>query len=207
MTASPIATKLMQPGFPDPVADTQTVFRSVLSALSEPAQMVDVDIDLPDLAVSTAALAALLALADADSTIWLSPSLQPDLEKYLRFHTGAKIVDIPTIATFALVGDISELPPLNAFNMGTALSPETSTTLILEVADFESGVAAVLDGPGFEFPRSLAPAGFSERHWGEVVANTQRFPAGIDIVFCSRNALIGLPRSTQVQHLVVAEGI
>ncbi len=205
METATVPTKLMQPGFLEPVADAQTVFRALLSALAEPALSVPVDIALPDLNVSPAALAAVLALADADTTVWLSPSLRPDLEKYLRFHTGAQVVDIPSNATFALVGDINELPSLAAFNTGTAISPETSTTLILQVADFESGVAAVLDGPGFEFSRSLAPSGFSEKHWCEIVANSQRFPAGIDMVLCSAEAIVGLPRSTQVQHLVVAQ--
>lgn len=186
------------PGFPDPVIDAQQVFRATLSALAEPGLPVDVAVDLPGMRVAVAALAVALALLDIDTPLWVSPSIDDTMRAYLRFHTGVRFVPDPHLAAFGLAPSVLELPALAAFNAGTAMSPETSTTVIVGVNNFASGTVATLDGPGFAFARQLAPAGFDINRWSELVINHQRFPAGVDLLLCSDRQVVGLPRSTRI---------
>ena len=185
------------PGFTDSVFDGQRAFRSVLTALSEPGRPVAIVVELPDLGLAPSAAAAILALADIDTPVWLSPSVH-DLRAYLRFHTGAPVADDPANATFAVAANLAELPPLGRFNAGTAISPETSATVLVVVDDFTSGMSAELTGPGIATSVGLAPAGFDAARWAEVVANHERFPRGIDLLLCCGHEIVGLPRSTRI---------
>jgi len=186
------------PGFVDPVMDAQQVFRAMLSAFAEPAHPVGVVVELPELGASTTAVAVVLALLDIDTPLWAGPSIDEAMRAYLRFHTGVRFVNDPHEAAFALVPSVAELPRLELFNAGTAMSPETSTTVIVGVDDFVGGTVATLDGPGFASPRRLAPAGFDTDHWRELMINHQQFPAGIDLLLCSNCQVVGLPRSTRI---------
>ena len=190
-------------GFADPVFDAQRTFRAVLTALAEPGRPVRLSIDVPLLDVAPAAVAVLLALADIDTPVWLGPSLD-GLHAYLRFHTGASVVDRCGDAVYGLATDIAELPPLSSFRPGTAISPETSATLLVGVSDFTSGVAATLRGPGLAAPVSLAPAGFDTSRWRELMANHDCFPRGVDLLLCSGDEIVGVPRSTRITMATTA---
>lgn len=187
----------VQPGFANAVFDSQIAFRSVLTALSEPGRPVSLDIDVPAFGIAPAAVAVMLALVDIDTPVWFDPSLD-DLRAYLRFHTGALSTDRCGDAAFALVADIAMLPPVSSFCQGTAISPETSATLIVGVADLTSGIAASLSGPGLASHVTLAPAGFDPGRWEELSANHARFPGGVDVVLCCGAEIVGLPRSTRI---------
>lgn len=184
-------------GFENQIFDAQRAFRAVLTALSEPGRPVRLPVELPPLGLAPSAAAAMLALADIDTPVWLSPSLN-DLRTYLRFHTGAGAADDCGGAVFGLAADISELPPLVHFSAGTAISPETSATLIVGVADFTSGVEATFTGPGLREPVSIAPAGFDVARWSELIANHDAFPKGVDLLLCCGEAIVGVPRSTRI---------
>lgn len=191
-------TPIVAPGFVDPVHDGQRTFRRILSAMSEPGSVVTVQAELPDLGCSSAAVACILTLADFDTPTWISPSVVADMSTYLRFHAGVPTAQDPHAAAFALVATPSDLPPLSAFNPGTAMSPEASTTIVLEVEDFDGGTPVHLTGPGLASPRQFSPKGISVELWTELQDNHARFPAGVDLVFCCGDKIVGLPRSTEV---------
>lgn len=190
--------RAVQEGFRRPVFDAQSTFRSVLDALAEPGTVRTISADVPELGLAPAGVATLLSLVDIDTPLWLSPSLVDELGPYVRFHTGATLTDSTSDAAFAVVGSLGELPALDAFNPGTAMSPELSTTVIVAVGDFVSGTPAVLEGPGFEHPRTLAPAGFDAALWTALAQNHARFPSGIDLLLVSGTSVVGLPRSTRI---------
>ena len=89
-------------GFADPVHDAQAVFRVVLEALSRPGRMqalpgpVHQPLGHPA-ALKPALAAALLALLDAQTSLWLSPALAAggEVQAWLRFHTGTRFADRP----------------------------------------------------------------------------------------------------------------
>ncbi|MFM0627354.1 phosphonate C-P lyase system protein PhnH [Paraburkholderia xenovorans] len=195
------ALSTLAPGFADPVHDTQAVFRTLLDALSRPGTVGVVENVLPEVRstrAELAAFAALLALCDYATPVWLA---QPDtaLGSALRFHTGAPLVDEPGQAAFAYIHDAGALPPLENFALGAAESPEQSVTLLIRVEALTGGAPIVLSGPGIQHTATIAPTGLPEHFWRERAALAPLFPCGVDCYLVCGARLIGLPRTTQAK--------
>ena len=122
-------------GFSSEDMGSQQVFRQTLQAMSHPAQWTPVvhDADTPQGVCATSA-GIMLALLDAECTVWLSPHLrgQP-IAKWLQFHTGCTHIDDPSQADFAWValGDI--WPGLDAFSWGSDAQPQSACTILIDV--------------------------------------------------------------------------
>jgi alpha-D-ribose 1-methylphosphonate 5-triphosphate synthase subunit PhnH len=195
------ALSTLAPGFADPVHNTQAVFRTLLDALSRPGTVGVIENVLPEgraTRAELAAFAALLALCDYATPVWLA---QPDtaLGSALRFHTGAPLVDEPGQAAFAYIHDASALPPLESFALGAAESPEQSVTLLIRVDALTGGAPIVLSGPGIQHTATIAPVGLPEHFWRERAALAPLFPCGVDCYLVCGARLIGLPRTTQAK--------
>ncbi|MFM0055029.1 phosphonate C-P lyase system protein PhnH [Paraburkholderia phytofirmans] len=195
------ALSTLAPGFADPVHDTQAVFRTLLDALSRPGTLGVVENVLPEVRATRAelaAFAALLALCDYATPVWLA---QPDtaLGSALRFHTGAPLVDEPGQAAFAYIHDAGAMPPLESFALGAAESPEQSVTLLIRVEALTGGAPIVLSGPGIQHTATIAPVGLPEHFWRERAALAPLFPCGVDCYLVCSARLIGLPRTTQAK--------
>lgn len=195
----------LAPGFGDPVHDTQAVFRTLLDALARPGTIGVIETPLPAADASAApthagvaVFAALLALADYATPVWLA---QPDaaLAAALRFHAGAPLVPEPREAAFVYVHDAAVLPPLETFASGTPESPEQSATVFVRVDALTGGAPLTLRGPGIESTRSIAPVGLPERFWRERATLASHFPCGIDFYLVCGDRLMGLPRTTLVE--------
>lgn len=201
MDHAQIALTHLAPGFADPVHDTQTVFRTLLDALSRPGTVGVVDNILPAAQASRAApaaLAALLTLCDDATPVWLAQT-DAALSSALRFHTGAPLAAGPHEAAFAYLHDAGALPPLDHFSLGDAESPEHAATLLIRVDALTGGTPVVLSGPGIRHSVTIAPAGLPERFWHERAALAPLFPCGIDCYLVCGSALVGLPRTTQAK--------
>jgi len=181
------------PGFADPVFDSQSVFRTALTALSEPGRV----LKLPSALGIDAAPALLLALADHDTPIWLDETASK-FATYLRFHTGAGIVGDAKAARFAMIGFGAVCPPLAWFEPGTPDYPDRSTTLIVEVETLAEGGDWKLFGPGILGSRTLSVGGLPRDFLGQWADNHAAYPQGVDLFFTSGSQLAGLPRSTRV---------
>jgi alpha-D-ribose 1-methylphosphonate 5-triphosphate synthase subunit PhnH len=104
----------LAPGFADAALDSQAVFRACMNALARPALPQSLATELAPPTPLTPELAALaLALADHEAPLWLDAPLraEPAVRRYLAFHTGARFVDDPTEAVFALISDAAACPP------------------------------------------------------------------------------------------------
>ncbi|ASW02792.1 phosphonate C-P lyase system protein PhnH [Paraburkholderia aromaticivorans] len=195
------ALSTLTPGFADPVHDTQAVFRTLLDALSRPGTVGVVGNVLPEAPATRAelaAFAALLALCDYATPVWLAQA-DTALVSALRFHTGAPLVDEPAQAAFAYIHEAATLPPLERFALGAAESPEQSVTLLIRVAALTGGAPVVLSGPGIEHTTTIAPLGLPERFWRERAGLAPLFPCGVDCYLVCGARLIGLPRTTQAK--------
>lgn len=97
----------LAPGFDHESYGSQAVFRVALEALSHPGRPIDIPRVASDPGLSHGAAALLLlALLDADTCLWLSPSLaESDAAAWLRFHTGCRLVTEPAAAQFCWVGN------------------------------------------------------------------------------------------------------
>lgn len=205
---TPQDLSLIGAGFSDQANGSQSVFRAALQALSYPGQIVDVrhDAQVPALGNSASA-ALLLALLDSDCSLWLSPTLAADgaIAAWLRFHTGCRLVDTADQAQFAWCAHLAELPVLSHLMCGTDVSPEQSTTCMIDVPGMSNGVDAghwQLSGPGIQSHHALQLQGVPEQQaqtftvqWAN---NHSSFPRGVDVFLCSTTAIVGLPRTTQI---------
>ena len=66
-------------GFENAAFESNAVFRTILDAMAHPGRIYDLPLDLPAPAgLNKSATAFLLAMADMDTTIWLSPDCASD---------------------------------------------------------------------------------------------------------------------------------
>jgi alpha-D-ribose 1-methylphosphonate 5-triphosphate synthase subunit PhnH len=201
MENSQIALSTLTPGFQDPVHDTQAVFRTLLDTLSRPGTIGAVENVLPEVRATRAepaAFAALLALCDYATPVWLAQA-DTALSSALRFHTSAPLVDEPAQAAFAYIHDADCMPPLASFSLGDAEAPEHSVTLLIRVEALTGGALVVLSGPGIRHTATIAPRGLPEHFWRERAALAPLFPCGIDCYLVCGDSLIGLPRTTEAK--------
>lgn len=189
-------------GFADPVLGAQAVFRASMEALARPGRPQEIGTAAAPPAPLTPELGALaLTLIDADSPVWLDPSLAaaPDVAAWLRFQCGAELTEDPAAAAFALIAEPALLPELEAFGQGTDEYPDRSTTLLVAASAPNRGVR--LEGPGIKGALDTAlplPGPDFVAQWTE---NRARFPRGVDLLLVGAGQVIGLPRSTRMNEV------
>jgi alpha-D-ribose 1-methylphosphonate 5-triphosphate synthase subunit PhnH len=144
-------------------------------------------------------------LIDADTPVWLDVRLAGSdaVRSWLGFHTGARFVEAPAEAAFALISDGSDMPPLDRFAQGTQEYPDRSATLIMLVGSLEGGTPLTFRGPGIKGEVTIAASGLPADFARQWVENTRRFPRGVDLILTAGDALACLPRSAR---LVGGEG-
>ena len=187
------------PGFADPVRDAQHTFRAVLDAMARPGTVHPLTgLPRPPAPLSPAAAAVCLALCDLDAPLWIDPTAAAAAD-YLRFHTGAPVVDSLAEAAFVLAVTPDGLPPLDRLRVGEPDYPDRSATLVAQVPRLSAGMGWRLSGPGIESTARLSAAGlpddFSER-WA---ANHALFPLGVDLILAAPQAVAALPRTTRLE--------
>lgn len=194
------APAAMLPGFDDPVAGAQAVFRSVLHALSHPGRIVELTpaCGVPP-GLSPAMTAVLLALADGDAPLWLPPGASGDVARFLRFHTGSRVMGRPAMATFVAIPAGFPMPELADLNPGDPSYPDRSATLVLEVQSLRDGTPYTLSGPGIPDTQALAIQGLPPDFPVQWQANHERFPLGVDVLLTSGRLLCGLPRTCRME--------
>ena len=90
-------------------------------------------------------------------------------------------------------------PELTRFSAGTDEEPESSATLILQVAALDEGQNLRLTGPGLGAPASLRVAGLPPGFVAAWAANRALFPRGVDIILCAGDRLAALPRIVRLE--------
>ena len=197
------ATTSLAAGLLDEVHETQSAFRALLDALARPGQVNTLAPALPGVALGGAMARLLLTLCDEETPVWWQ-NADPDLQHWLRFHTGATVAPRPAMASFALLTDVGSAPALADFAAGSAESPEFSSTLVIELPSLQGGTQTQWRGPGIQEQRRLALPGLSADFWTQWQVNHAAFPQGVDIIFTCAEQIVGLPRTTRVSP---AEGV
>ena len=188
-------------GFADKVLSAQSTFRSVMDAMARPGNVHRIAATAGTPAAMMRGSAAIaLTLFDHDTPIWLDPAISEtsDVSKWLKFHTSAPVIADSSIASFALIGDPANLPPLDRFALGSNEYPDRSTTLILQVESLTQGTTFELRGPGIDgvttLRASIQPHDLFER----LAVNVALFPRGIDVVLVHDDAIVAIPRTTRL---------
>ncbi|MEO1563502.1 MAG: phosphonate C-P lyase system protein PhnH [Pseudomonadota bacterium] len=179
-------------GFSRPAIDAAVVFRSVMNAMARPGtpySVIDVE---PPKGLSAAAASVALTLLDRETPVFLGGSVDKDeIREWLTFHTNTPFVT-PCEAMFAL-GAWQDLQPLKQFPVGTPEYPDRSTTLIVDLPDWE-GVTVRLSGPGLKEPQCAQLPDLNA-----LQLNAALFPLGCDFIFTCCSEVVALPRSTQLE--------
>ena len=170
-------------------------FRAVLDAMARPGQVHAVRVASAPAPLCDAAAALLLTLADHETPLWLDP-LAASAGTWIAFHTGAPIV-ARTRAMFAMA---LSLPDLGGLPGGSDEMPETSATVILQVASLTSGSRFVLEGPGLREPRIVTIDGLPADFAAIWQRNRDLYPRGIDLILCGGDRLAALPRSVDIRE-------
>lgn len=190
-------------GLADPVIESQRIFRSVMDAMARPGSLQQMKTDglEPPPPLSTTLAGVALTLCDFDTPLWLDAALSKSeaVVSYLRFHTGAPIVDLPKDAAFALVSSKDTMIPPGSFNTGTPEYPDRSTTLIIGVENLSNRAGVYLTGPGIKQQQSFGARPLPEFFWPEMITNHAQFPLGVDVIFAGREEISALPRSTAIR--------
>jgi alpha-D-ribose 1-methylphosphonate 5-triphosphate synthase subunit PhnH len=188
-------------GFADPVLDSQRAFRSILDALAHPGRVVTLSgPGAAPLPLGPASTAVCLTLLDFETPLWLDDrAATGPAREFLRFHCGAPLVAAPGDARFALITDLTAMPPLAAFDAGTDERPDRSSTLVVQVGELHEGIGRRLRGPGIDSEARLDVDGVPGAFWNAVRANAGRFPRGVDLLLCADHRLAALPRTTRVE--------
>lgn len=191
---------LAQAGLADRVFDAQSIFRATLDAMSHPGSVVTFGggpAGLGSLASATNGL--MLALADAQTPLWLAPSFMTDaIAEHLRFHCGCPIVADPAAAAFAVTGYDGALG-LDRFRPGTPEYPDRSATVIVQVTGFGGNSGVTLRGPGIESSQPFFVDDFGRSDWRAVQTNNRTFPLGVDLILVAGSRIAAIPRSTTVE--------
>jgi alpha-D-ribose 1-methylphosphonate 5-triphosphate synthase subunit PhnH len=183
-------------GFADPVTDAQHCFRAVLEAMSRPGTVCRAGAEQPPPGLSPAAAAVLLSLVDHETPLWLDPGAEAAWN-WVAFHCGApRTVDVSG-AQFALA---LTLPDLSGLNAGSHEMPETSTTVIVEVASLSAGQRYRLSGPGLRVPKIIAVDGLPNDFLESWQRNHALYPCGVDLILCVGDSLTALPRSVAIEE-------
>lgn len=187
-------------GLPDSVHGTQLAFREVLSALSRPGRIHTLGGALPGVSLGGAMARLLLSLTDDETPVWWQQH-DASLQNWLRFHTGAGVAPEKKQAAFAVLNPIGSDFVLADFALGTAASPELSSTLLIEVPALAGGPELEWQGPGIQHVQGVGLQGLPADFWVQWQANQGLFPQGVDIVFTCGDSVLGLPRTTRVRCL------
>lgn len=194
------SAKVLAAGLVDGVHESQQAFREVLNALARPGQAHHIGPALPGVALGGAMARLLLSLCDDETPVWWR-SADAALQHWLRFHTGAELVEQAGAAGFAVFSELGQGLSLADFRCGSAESPEFSATLLVELPGLDGGPALAWRGPGIEKVQTVALPGLPDDFWAQWQVNHAAFPQGVDIIFTCGEHALGLPRTTRVRRL------
>lgn len=186
----------MEAGFANPVHDAQACFRAVLDAMAHPGRIAHVTGVLAPAPLGAAAGAVLLSLVDHETSLWLDADAMP-ARRWIEFHCGAGVVTEPDGCAFAMG---LALPDLTRLPVGTHELPETSATVICQVAAFGTGARFRLSGPGLREPAALTVNGLPRDFVTIWRRNHALFPRGIDLILCAGDQLTALPRTVAIEE-------
>jgi len=207
-------------GFSNAVYDAQSIFRSALTAMSEPGTIQTIthldsnfieEFESGENALHPSTYAIALTLIDQTNTLGISENLFSNQNSQsLKFHAGCQIrtgqeLDSKHMIDFMIVSmpELTKYSAMEAISKGDLAMPEVSSTLIIQVdklssQTFEQAVQFTLQGPGIESTREVYVSSYEQSLISIFTENRQQFPLGIDVFLSSKDQFLAIPRTTTV---------
>jgi alpha-D-ribose 1-methylphosphonate 5-triphosphate synthase subunit PhnH len=191
--------QILNTTFANPDFQTHKNFQAIFEAISNPGKRIYVnnEIDIPE-NLTYAAAAVCSILMSIETLFWTDLSWNSATLRWLQLHCGYTLVTEPCMATCVLITRPTVMPPLNHFRIGENGSPANATMLIMQVEDIYLNKGQRLAGPGIKKVARLSPKGMSCDFWEQWQAQSRMCPLGVDIFFACEDALVALPRTTQI---------
>lgn len=178
----------------DPVHDTQSCFRALVSTMSRPGTTAETPVSPADHAVLATLVDHEVTCHTTDEEIRSALADQGRLTAAER--SDADIVHAPTPAD----ADAA------ALTQGSLKEPSNGATVVYRVAELtpdpEAGDADVtveIRGPGVPGTRRLGIDGLPEAEAAALVSAQEPYPRGVDAVFATEDRIAALPRSTDLE--------
>ncbi|WP_420548153.1 phosphonate C-P lyase system protein PhnH [Curvivirga sp.] len=189
------------PGLQDPVHSSAEVFRVLAKVMSEPGTVEELTeiCGHPD-ELLKAASAAILTLADMDTSLYLSSELDSPISRgFLTLHTGVKIVDSANQADFVIATQDTDISQYQDLPVGDPQYPDQSATLIIQVSNIRGSKKVTLNGPGIENIKQVQMPDLPDSFFSWRDMKNSLYPCGIDIIFASNTELMAIPRTTKLE--------
>lgn len=185
----------------NPAFASQAAFRALMDAIARPGEIGTLDGENAPAPLAPATAALVKSLTDYETPVWLDSAFaaKPAVAEWIRFHTGAPVVDDKRRAAFALIADARRMPDVTQFALGSEEYPDRSTTLIVQIARF-FGHSYRISGPGIKGARDFAADTLPEDFTARFAANRELFPRGVDLVLVAGNEIAALPRSVRISR-------
>lgn len=187
--------------FANPAHDSARAFRPMLEAVARPGRVFPFEPEIePPPGLSRELAAVALTLCDFLTPIWLSPTLwTADIERYLRFHTGAPLTTELAGTSYAFAAAEYDLPEFSRLPRGTHEYPDRSATLVIGVGALNEGQGvAELSGPGIKMPCKLDAPPLGPMFWADLMELRDDYPLGVDVLLTAPGAIAAVPRSTDI---------
>ena len=191
---------MIEASSPSSAHDQAKIFRMVLEAMSHPGRIVDFKVPpltLP-LGISSEMAALVFTLCDFQTPICMK-SKTPEIEKFVKFHTGAAFADAVSSATFIVADTKDKISPFGDFAQGTHEYPDRSSTLLIQVEAITNSGNVALMGPGIAGQTFLNIKKLDMMFWEGLHANHAQYPLGVDVIFVTQGKIAAIPRSTHIQ--------
>ena len=78
--------------------------------------------------------------------------------------------------------------------------PANSAAPIIQVDDIYVNKGLKLVGPGIKKIARLSAKGMPRNFWEQWLVQSRMYPLGVDIFFACEDALVALPRTTQISN-------
>lgn len=152
---------------------------------------------VPGMFPATAALCH--ALLNAAHSLWIDQPQHALLHQWCRYHTKGRIESSPETADYTLITCPAQMPSLYHLNIGDGSDPATSTTLLIQVAAFDSGRQLLWSPKGLDASQEPPVLGLPPAFWRQREELQEMLPWGIDIFFIHGRSFVALPRSVPVR--------
>ena len=192
--------------FSDKPVDSQTTFRHILTSMSEPGVISTLTASGSFGKMSASMASIGQTLADATTSIYLSPNLLVDNDAIdnIKFYIESPITDEKEKSDFAFINNDdleSSYKDFVNFPQGNNEYPELSTTIIVGVDSFEAGQKIKMTGPGIESERTMQLGNVSSEYLEYLVNRAPKFPLGLDFIFTCGDKILCLPKTTKLEVL------